>query len=142
MQAGKDYEIKPFGATPQRLIAMAENVRKIGSMLGPPSSIVAKREASSAWLGSGSYRPYQAAGYFTQRAWRRSIATRWKNISGDHRGATMADGASNKQQMIELMIKESHLAPDVAVEAYELSRRVPVDTKKTQPLIWMVLRTC
>jgi len=42
----------------------------------------------------------------------------------------MADGASNKQQVIELMIKESHLAPDVAVESYELSMTRPVDTKR------------
>src|SRR5580700_1234343 len=44
MQAGKDYEIKPFGATPQRLIAMREHKEYAGSMLGPPTSILAKRE--------------------------------------------------------------------------------------------------
>jgi len=42
LQAGKDYEMKAYGATPQRLVAMRENKSFAGSMLGPPSSIVAK----------------------------------------------------------------------------------------------------
>ena len=36
MHAGKDYEIKPFGATPARLAAMREHKEFAGSMLGPP----------------------------------------------------------------------------------------------------------
>jgi len=82
MHAGKDYEIKPFGATPQRLIAMRERKENAGSMLGPPSSIVAKREASSA-LGSVQdlIGPYQAAGYFTQRAWAQEHRGALENIS-------------------------------------------------------------
>src|SRR5271165_875006 len=42
LEAGKDYEIKPFGATPARLAAMREHKEFAGSMLGPPSSIAAK----------------------------------------------------------------------------------------------------
>jgi ABC-type nitrate/sulfonate/bicarbonate transport system substrate-binding protein len=123
MQAGKDYEIKPFGATPQRLIAMREHKENAGSMLGPPSSIVAKREG---FVSLGSVQdligPYQAAGYFTQRAWaaehRDALEKYLAAIIEAQRWLT---AASNKQQVIELMIKESHLAPDVAVETYELS---------------------
>src|SRR5215469_8740079 len=44
MTPGKDYEIKPFGATPQRLAAMRENKDFAGSMLGPPTSLIAKHE--------------------------------------------------------------------------------------------------
>src|SRR6266478_9245897 len=65
MQAGKDYEIKPFGATPQRLIAMREQKDFTGSMLGPPVSLVAKKEG---FVSLGSVQqligPYQAAGVF------------------------------------------------------------------------------
>src|SRR2546429_1369695 len=43
LQAGRDYEMKPYGATPQRLVAMREHKEFAGSMLGPPASIVAKR---------------------------------------------------------------------------------------------------
>jgi len=136
MHAGKDYEIKPFGATPQRLIAMRERKENAGSMLGPPSSIVAKREG---FVSLGSVQdligPYQAAGYFTQRAW-----------AQEHRGALEKYLAaiieaqrwlmapSNKQLVIELMIKESHLAPDAAVEGYELSMTRPGGYEKDAAL--------
>jgi ABC-type nitrate/sulfonate/bicarbonate transport system substrate-binding protein len=127
MQAGKDYEIKPFGATPQRLIAMREHKENAGSMLGPPSSIVAKREG---FVGLGSVQdligPYQASGYFTQRA----LAQGHRDALEKYLAAIIEAqrwlmAPSNKQQAIELMIKESHLAPDVAVEAYELSMTRP-----------------
>ena len=121
MEAGKDYEMKAFGATPQRLIAMRENKNYAGSMLGPPSSIAAKREG---FVSLGSVQkiigPYQAAGFFAERQWAR-----------DHRDALIRFLAAiieaqrwlmapaNKQQVIDLMINASHLAPDVAAEAYE-----------------------
>src|SRR5260370_37004251 len=64
MQAGKDYKIKPFGATPARLAAMREHKEFAGSMLGPPTSIVAKH---AGFVSLGSVQeligPYQAAGY-------------------------------------------------------------------------------
>jgi ABC-type nitrate/sulfonate/bicarbonate transport system substrate-binding protein len=70
LQAGRDYEIRPFGATPQRLIAMREHKEYAGSMLGPPASIVAKREG---FVSLASVQdligPYQAAGYFVERKW-------------------------------------------------------------------------
>jgi ABC-type nitrate/sulfonate/bicarbonate transport system substrate-binding protein len=121
MQAGKDYEIKAFGATPQRLLAMREHKEFSGSMLGPPSSILAKREG---FFSLGSVQdligPYQAAGFFTGRQW-----------AMEHRDALIPFLAAiieaqrwllapaNKQQVIDLMTRGSHLAPDVAVETYE-----------------------
>lgn len=121
MQAGKDYEMKPFGATPQRLIAMREHKDYAGSMLGPPSSLVAKREG---FVSLGSVQeligPYQAAGFFTLRKW-----------AQDHRGALLPflaaiieaqrwiTAPANKQQVIDLWTKEYHLAPEVAAENYE-----------------------
>ena len=70
MQVGRDYSIKPLGATPQRLIAMREHKEYAGSMLGPPTSILAKREGFVS-LGSvpDLIGPYQAAGHFTLRKW-------------------------------------------------------------------------
>ncbi len=116
-----DYEFKPIGSTPQRLIAMREHKEYAGSMLGPPSSIVAKREG---FVSLGSVQeligPYQAAGSFVLRQWAK-----------DHREALMhylpacieaqrwLMAPPNKQAVIDLMSKESHLAPDVAGETYE-----------------------
>jgi NitT/TauT family transport system substrate-binding protein len=121
MQAGKDFEMKPFGATPQRLIALREHREYAGSMLGPPSSLAAKREG---FVSLGSVQeligPYQAGGFFTLRKW-----------AQEHRDALIPFlaaiieaqrwllAAANKQQLIELWIKEYHLAPDVAAENYE-----------------------
>jgi len=127
MQADKDYEIKPFGATPARLVAMREHKEFAGSMLGPPSSIVAKHEG---FVSLGSVQdligPYQAAGYFAERQWakehRETMASYLAAIIGAQRWLM---DPQNKQAVIELMIKESHLAPEVAAENYAVSMTKP-----------------
>src|SRR6266851_6719470 len=127
MQAGKDYAIKPFGATPARVAAMREHKEFAGSMLGPPTSIVAKH---AGFVSLGSVQeligPYQAAGYFTERAWAR-----------EHRDVLIAFLAAcieaqrwlmapaNKQQVLDLCMKEFHLAPEVAAETYESGMNHP-----------------
>jgi ABC-type nitrate/sulfonate/bicarbonate transport system substrate-binding protein len=123
LTAGKDYEIKPLGATPQRLIAMRENRDFAGSMLGPPVSLVAKKEG---FVSLGSVQQligsYQAAGVFTQRAWAK-----------DHRDLLVAFlsaciesqrwllNPSNKPQVIDLLAAQYHLAPEIAAEDYDIS---------------------
>jgi len=123
LTAGKDYEIKPFGATPQRLIAMREQKDFAGSMLGPPVSLVAKKEG---FVSLGSVQqligPYQAAGVFTQRAWAK-----------DHRDLLIAFlsafiesqrwllNPANKPQVIDLLAAQYHLAPEIAAEDYDIS---------------------
>ncbi|HXC47177.1 MAG TPA: ABC transporter substrate-binding protein [Candidatus Sulfotelmatobacter sp.] len=123
LTVGKDYEIKPFGATPQRLIAMREQKDFAGSMLGPPVSLVAKHEG---FVSLGSVQqligPYQAAGVFTQRAWAK-----------DHRDLLIAFlsacieaqrwllNPANKQQVIDLLAAQYHLAPEIAAEDYDIS---------------------
>jgi ABC-type nitrate/sulfonate/bicarbonate transport system substrate-binding protein len=121
MRAGKDYEMKPFGTTPARLAAMREHKEYAGSMLGPPTSIVAKREG---FVSLGSVQeligPYQAAGYFTTRKWaqdHREALTTYLAAVIEAQRWLMAP--ANKQQVLELMVKESHLAPEVAAESYD-----------------------
>jgi ABC-type nitrate/sulfonate/bicarbonate transport system substrate-binding protein len=121
LHAGKDYEIKAYGATPQRLVAMRENKSYAASMLGPPSSIVAKR---GGFVSLGSVQeligPYQAAGYFAERKWaqeRRETLTNYLAAIIEAQRWLMAP--ENKQQVVELMTKEMHLAPEVALETYE-----------------------
>jgi ABC-type nitrate/sulfonate/bicarbonate transport system substrate-binding protein len=127
MQAGKDYEMKPFGATPARLAAMREHKEFAGSMLGPPTSIAAKH---AGFVSLGTVQeligPYQAAGFFTPRDWAK-----------EHRDALILFLAAimeaqrwlmrpaNKQQVIDLWMKEFHLAPEVAAESYESSMNHP-----------------
>jgi ABC-type nitrate/sulfonate/bicarbonate transport system substrate-binding protein len=127
MQAGKDYEMKAFGATPARLAAMREHKEYAGSMLGPPSSLAAKREG---FVSLGSVLeligPYQAAGYFAERQWaqeHRGAIEKYLGAIIEAQQWLMAP--ANKQQVIELMIKESHLSPEVAAETYESSMTRP-----------------
>ena len=123
LAAGKDYEIKPFGATPQRLIAMREQKDFAGSMLGPPVSLVAKKEG---FVSLGSVQqligPYQAAGFFTQRAWAKDhhdllIAF----LSACIEAQRWLLNPANKQQVIELLAAQYHLAPEIAAEDYDIS---------------------
>jgi ABC-type nitrate/sulfonate/bicarbonate transport system substrate-binding protein len=121
MQAGKDYEMKAFGATPQRLVAMRENKNYAASMLGPPSSIIAKR---AGFVSLGSVQdiigPYQAAGFFAERQHakeRRDALIPF--LAAIIEAQRWLLTPANKQQVIDMMIKESHLAPEVAAESYE-----------------------
>jgi hypothetical protein len=121
MQAGKDYEMKPFGATPQRLMAMREHKEFAGSMLGPPSSLAAKHEG---FVSLGTVQeligPYQAAGFFTLR----KSAEEHRDVLIPFLAAIIEAqrwlmAPANKQQVIDLWIKDYHLVPEVAAESYE-----------------------
>jgi ABC-type nitrate/sulfonate/bicarbonate transport system substrate-binding protein len=116
-----DYTLKPVGSTPQRLIAMREHKEYAGAMLGPPSSIVAKSEGFVS-LGSvqESIGSYQAAGYFAERQWAQGHRDTLANyLAAIIEAQRWLMDPANKQQVIDLMVKESHLAPDVAAENYE-----------------------
>jgi ABC-type nitrate/sulfonate/bicarbonate transport system substrate-binding protein len=127
MQAGKDYEMKAFGATPARLAAMREHKEFAGSMLGPPTSTAAKH---AGFVSLGTVQeligPYQAAGFFTPREWAK-----------EHRDALILFLAAiieaqrwlmapaNKEKVIDLWVNEYHLTPEVAAETYESSMNRP-----------------
>ncbi len=121
LQVGRDYEMKPVGATPQRLIAMRENKDYAGSMLGPPTSIVAKRGGFVS-LGTvqGFIGPYQAAGTFTLRKWAQEHRETLNNyLAACIEAQRWLMAPANKQDVIDLLVKEAHVAPDVARETYE-----------------------
>ena len=127
LQPLKDYEIKPIGGTPQRLIALREHKEYSGSMLGPPALIIAKQQGFvSLAKVQDIVGPYQAAGYFAQRKW-----------AQDHKGTLenylaaiievqrwLMDPA-NKQQVIDLWIQEFHLAPEIAAATYDAAINHP-----------------
>ena len=121
LQLGRDYEMKPIGATPQRLIAMRQNKDYAGSMLGPPTSILAKR---GGFVSLGTVQdligPYQAAGNFVLRQWAKDHReTLVRYLAACIEGQRWLMSPANKQAVIDLMIKESHLAPEVASETYD-----------------------
>ena len=120
---GKDYEIKPFGATPQRLVALREHREFAGSMLGPPSSLIAKHEG---FVSLGTVPeligPYQAAGFFTKRQWakdhRELLASTLAAVIEAQRWLM---NSVNKAQVIDLLVKENRLAAEIAAQTYEMS---------------------
>lgn len=127
MTAGKDYEIKPFGATPQRLVAMRENKEFAGSMLGPPVSLVAKHEG---FVSLGSVQqligPYQAAGSFTQRAWAKEHRELLLSfLSACIEAQRWLLTPENKQQVIDLLTSQYHLSPEIAAEDYLVGMAQP-----------------
>jgi len=127
LTAGKDYELKAYGATPMRLVAMRENKDFAGSMLGPPTSLVAKQEGFGS-LGSVQdlIGPYQAAGLFSERAWAK-----------EHRDVLIAFIAAcieaqrwlmnpaNKAQVIGLLTSHYHLSPEIAAKDYDITMNQP-----------------
>jgi ABC-type nitrate/sulfonate/bicarbonate transport system substrate-binding protein len=121
LQFGSDYKFKAIGSTPQRLIAMREHKEYAGSMLGPPTSIVARHEG---FVSVASVQqligPYQAAGYFAARTWAQEHrATLINYLAAIVEAQRWLMAPADKQKVIELMIKEWHLAPDVSAETYE-----------------------
>lgn len=70
LQADRDYTIKAVGSTPLRLAAMREHKDYAASILGPPTSLVAKHEGFvSLGTAQQSLGPYQGVGAFVRRSW-------------------------------------------------------------------------
>jgi ABC-type nitrate/sulfonate/bicarbonate transport system substrate-binding protein len=116
----KDYEIRSVGSTPHRLEAMKQHREFAGTMLGPPTSIIA-RKVGLVSLGTTQklIGPYQGLGDFVLREWARSHAALLENyLAACIEAQRWLMDPANKQQAIEIMVQELHLAPDVAAEYY------------------------
>src|ERR1700692_2326218 len=136
LQVVRDYEMKPIGGTPQRLIAMREHKEYAGSMLGPPALITAKQEGFvSLAKVQDVIGPYQAAGYFAQRKWALDNKENLENylaaISEAH--SWLMDPA-NKQQEIDVWIIEFKMKPEIAAATYECSVNAPGGFEKDAAL--------
>jgi len=89
-------------------------------MLGPPASIVAKREG---FVSLGSTQkligPYQSYGAFVQRKWASEHKdTLMRYLAAYIEAQRWLMAPANKQKVIELMMKESKIPADVAGETY------------------------
>jgi NitT/TauT family transport system substrate-binding protein len=136
LQAVRDYEMKPIGGTPQRLMAMREHKEYAGSMLGPPALITAKQEGFvSLAKVQDVVGPYQAAGYFAQRKW---VLDNKENVENYLAAIIEAQrwlmDPANKQQVIDLWISEFHMKPEVAAATYESSVNAPGGFEKNAAL--------
>ncbi len=136
LQVGRDYEMKPIGGTPQRLIAMREHREYVGSMLGPPALITAKREGFvSLAKVQDVIGPYQAAGYFAQRKWALDNKENVENyLAAIIEAQRWLMDPANKQQVIDLWISDFHMTPGVAAATYESSVNAPGGFEKDAAL--------
>lgn len=123
LQAGRDYQLKAIGATPVRLQAMREHQDYAASMLGPPSSIEAKRDG---FVSLGSTQKfigaYQGFGAFVRREWAREHSDALiRYIAAYVEAVRWLLDPANKQQVAELLMQESGLPASLATESYEVS---------------------
>jgi ABC-type nitrate/sulfonate/bicarbonate transport system substrate-binding protein len=120
MQPGKDYQLKPVGSTPFRLQAMRENQEYAAAVMNPPYSIMAKQ---GGMLSLGSMRKLLGAdldrGTFALRAWARGnsdLLARY--LAAYVEGQRWLMAPANRQQVVELVMKESNLPEATAGDWY------------------------
>src|SRR6201987_1072742 len=120
MQCDRDYQIKPVGGTPARLAAMREHKEYAASILGPPTSIVAKRDGFPS-LGTTQQilGAYQGVGAFARKPWANEngvLLTRY--IAAFIEAQRWLLNPSNKAQVVALLAREYKLPEELAKEAY------------------------
>jgi ABC-type nitrate/sulfonate/bicarbonate transport system substrate-binding protein len=121
LQAGKDYQLKPVGSTPIRLQAMRDNKEYSASIMGTPTSILARHDGFAS-LGTTQklIGSYQAIGAYVQRSWARENSSALEHYMAAYiEGQRWLLNPQNKQQVIELLMQQWHLSQPLADEAYQ-----------------------
>jgi ABC-type nitrate/sulfonate/bicarbonate transport system substrate-binding protein len=120
MKPGSDYQLKPVGSTPFRLQAMRENREYAAAVMNPPFSIVAKQ---CGMVSLGSMRKLLGAdldrGTFALRSWARDNSDLLERYLAAYiEGQRILMAPANKQQVVELVMKESNLPEPIARDWY------------------------
>jgi ABC-type nitrate/sulfonate/bicarbonate transport system substrate-binding protein len=119
-----DYQVKPVGATFQRLEAMLKDKSNAAGMLNPPFSIRAKKEGLKD-MGSAIdiVGPYQSGSAWVVRSWGQANAdTLVRYTKAYIEGVRWALNPANKTAAIALLSERLKLPQDVTAEAYEMAR--------------------
>ena len=124
LQAGRDYEIKPLGATPQRLEAMRQHKEYAASILGPPASILAKQYGFVRLASTRDFvGVYQAGGAFVTRQWAHHHAnTLVRYLAAYIEAQRWLLAPAHQQQVTDLLMEQWHLSAPVAKEAYAVMK--------------------
>jgi ABC-type nitrate/sulfonate/bicarbonate transport system substrate-binding protein len=121
LEADRDYQIKAVGSTPLRLAALRAHKEYAASILGPPTSLMAKHEG---FLSLGSTEnflgPYQAIAGFARRAW----AGQNRDVLVDYIAAFVEaqrwiQDPAHEREVVALLEKEFKISRDLAKEAYD-----------------------
>lgn len=120
MHSGTDYQLKPVGSTPFRLQAIREHPEYTAAVMNPPFSILAKQ---SGMVSLGSMRALLGAdldrGTFALRTWARGnsdLLVRY--LAAYIEGQRLLMAPSNRQQVVDLVMKESNLTEATAGDWY------------------------
>src|ERR1700676_2798402 len=120
MQPGKEYQLKPVGSTPFRLQAMRDNREYAAAVMNPPFSIVAKQDGM---VSLGTMRALLGAdldrGTFVLRSWARGNSNLLERYLAAYvEGQRWLMAPANRQQVVELVMKESNLSEATASDWY------------------------
>lgn len=118
-----DYEVKPVGSTFRRFDAMKSDKSSGASTLNPPFSILARR-AGLKDTGEvvSTIGPYQATAAWVMKPWAQAnsdLLVRY--IQAYIEGLRWSLDPKNKDEAIDLLVKNLKLAPDVAAESYAIA---------------------
>ncbi len=124
LDPGKDCEFKVVGLAPERLDAMKENKQYAATIQKPPTSVLAQRAGlvslglTQTLLGTA---PSQGIGGFVRRDWAREHSELLERyIAAFIESQRWLMSPANKQQVVELLTKDSHLPPDIAGDTYDV----------------------
>jgi len=122
LQTGKDYEMKPVGSTAFRLNAMKEDKDNAAAVMNPPFTILAKH---AGLLSLGSMTKLlgkdQDRAVFAMRAWAKDNADLLERyLAGHIEGQRWLVAPEHKQEVVELVMKESNLTEPLAKEWYDV----------------------
>jgi ABC-type nitrate/sulfonate/bicarbonate transport system substrate-binding protein len=120
MSPGKDYQLKPVGSTPFRLQAMRENRDYTAAVMNPPFSIVARQ---GGMISLGTMRKLLGAdldrGTFAMRSWAREHSDLLERYLAAYvEGQRILMAPANKQQVVQMVMKESNLPEATASDWY------------------------
>jgi ABC-type nitrate/sulfonate/bicarbonate transport system substrate-binding protein len=120
MHLDKDYQLKPVGSTPFRLQAMREHPEYAAAVMNPPYSIIAKQGGMASL---GSMRNLLGAdldrGTFALRSWARGNSDLLERYLAAYvEGQRWLMAPANRQQVVELVMKESNLPEATAGDWY------------------------
>lgn len=120
MQPGKEYQLKSVGSTLFRLQAMRENREYTAAVMNPPYSIVAKQ---GGMVSLGTMRALLGwdldRGTFALRAWAHANSDLLERYLAAYvEGQRWLMAPANRQQVVELVMKESNLPEKTAGDWY------------------------
>ena len=120
MQPGKEYQLKPVGSTPFRLQAMRDNREYVAAVMNPPFSIVAKQ---GGMVSLGTMRTLLGAdldrGTFALRTWASGNSDLLERyLAAYMEGQRWLMAPSNRQQVVNLVMKELNLPESIAGDWY------------------------